>query len=870
MKSSAPPPSPPKILLRFFRWFCHPDLVDSIEGDLYELFEENIVQKGLHKARWGFAWEVLRLLRPSLILPLFRFYKPIYIAMIKHNFILSLRSFRRYKSSFLINLIGLSTGLACALMIYLWVNDELHMDKFHVKNDRLYQVMQNSQRPEGIRTSNQSPALLAQALKQDFPEIEQAITTGNNEFNGRGILKQGNRQAEVDGLFASKDFFKAFSFPLAQGTPQQALSNKQSIVLSQKLARQLFGTTKNIIGKTVKGNRDLFGATYQVTGILGEVPTNSTLQFDFVANYTMVFSKVEWIREWSGDGARTYIALKPKVNADAFNQKLGQYLQTKPDREDNHLFIQPFSERYLYGKYKNGAPSGGRIAYVRLFSLIALFVLLIASINFMNLATAHATKNTKEVGVKKALGVTRGALAFRFFQESILLAFLSLLVALHLVGLLLPQFNLITGKALQINQLLDITWPILGITLFTGLASGIYPAIYLSSFSPIKVLKGASYKLRASSKVYLVRKGLVIFQFALSVIFIVGVVVVHQQVSYVQTAEVGYSRDQVLHFKMRGKYNRETLIERLKGIPGVVNATNIHGGSIVTMSGFGTGFQWSNQDADKEVAFRRPHIGYGFVETLGIKVLQGRSFSKSYGDETSKLMVNEAAAKLIGMKDIVGKTILDGDQKKQIIGVVKNFKVRSMHEALQPCIMRFSPRGSDFMVKLQAKNQAQTIDQIKRVYTSFKPEYPFVFQFIDQEYQALYQAEQRVASLSKYFTIIAIIISCLGLLGLTIFTNEQRMKEIGIRKVLGASVLQIVRLLTGTFAKTVLTAILVALPISYLLMDQWLDNFAYQIALQWWYFVGAGLAVLFIAWITVSLQTIRVAQVNPVNCLKDE
>ena len=868
--TTPPPPSPPQILLRFFRWFCHPDLVRHIEGDLYEIFDENVAEKGLRKARWSFAWEVLKLLRPSLIRPLSSFYKPIYIAMIKHNFILSLRSFRRYKSSFLINLVGLSTGLACALLIYLWVNDELRMDKFHAKDDRLYQVMKNAIRPEGIRTGNQSPALLANALKQDFPEIEYAITTGNDEFNGRGILKQANRQVQVDGFFASKDFFKAFSFPLAQGDPQKALNNKRAIILSKKLAQQLFGTTKNLIGKTIKGNRDLFNATYQITGILGEVPTHSTLQFDFVANYALVFSKVAWIREWSGDGARTYVTLKKGTDAEAFNQKLGRYLQTKPDREDNQIFIQPFSERYLYGKYQNGKASGGRIAYVRLFSLIALFVVLIASINFMNLATAHATKNTKEVGVKKTLGVTRGALAFRFFQESILLAFLSLIVALHLVGLLLPQFNLITGKTLQIKQLLDIALPILGITLFTGIASGIYPAIYLSSFNPIKVLKGTSYKLNASSKVYLVRKGLVIFQFALSVIFIVGVVVVHQQIAYVQTADVGYDRDQVIHFNMRGKYNRSTLIERLKSTPGVVNATNIYGGSIVRMLGAGSGFQWSDQKSDKEVEFRRPHVGYHFIETLGIEVIKGRTFSKSYGDEGSKLIVNEAAAKLIGEQGIVGKTIMDGDDKKQIIGVVKNFKVRSMHEALKPCIMRFAPRGSDIMVKLHAKNQAQTIARIKKIYESLKPEYPFNFQFIDQEYQSLYVAEQRVASLAKYFTIIAIIISCLGLLGLTIFTNEQRMKEIGIRKVLGASVLQIVRLLTSTFTKTVLTAILIALPISYLLMDQWLDNFAYRINLQWWYFVGAGLGVLLIAWVTVSLQTVRVAKVNPVKCLKDE
>lgn len=869
---SSSTPSPPKLFLKFFQWFCHPHLVDYIEGDLLELFYENVEEVGIRRAKWLFIWEVLLLFRPSIIRPIKSIFKSNHnhSAMLRHNFILSIRGFKRYKSSFLINLLGLSTGLTCTILIYLWVVSELNVDKFHEKDARLYQVMQNMERPDGIRTSVQTPAILAKALVNDMPEIEHAVTMGNNEFNGKGVLSVGKQSLEVDGLYASRDFFKMFSYQLTQGSAQQVLKDKSNIVLSKKLAVKLFGTHKNIIGKTVQGNRGLFNGIYKVSGIFETPPENSTEQFDFVLSYAVVFAHVEWIHKWSGDGAQTYITLKKGVDTEAFNQKIGRFLQTKPYRKNNSLFIQSYSQRYLYGQYANGQPVGGRIAYVQLFSLIAFFILLIACINFMNLSTAQATRNMKEVGVKKALGVKRWVLAFRFFQESLLLTFLSLLMAIQLVALFLPQFNLITGKNIAFAFSGPLVWALLSIVIFTGVVAGIYPAFYLSGFNPIVVLKGKNHRLNASSSMLWVRKGLVIVQFALSIIFIVGVLVINKQIAYIQNADLGYDRANVIHFKMIGPYNRSTFLSQLKNLPGVINATNTHGGSIVKMSGSGSGFQWDGQSSTKDLHFRRPHVSYDFVETLDIQLLKGRSFSRNYHSDTSKLLVNEAAAKIIGMKNIIGKTILDGQKKKQIIGVVNNFQIMSMHETLQPCIMRFSPNGSDMMVKIEPKAQNHTIGQIKKLYQSFHPEYPFSFTFLDDEHQALYVAEQRVSVLSKYFTVLAITISCLGLFGLAIFTTSQRLKEIGIRKVLGASALSITQLLTRSFTKTILLAIIIALPVSYVVVKSWLNNFAYRISLEWWYFATAGLLVLLVAWLTVSLQTFKAARINPVKCLKEE
>lgn len=587
-----------------------------------------------------------------------------------------------------------------------------------------------------------------------------------------------------------------------------------------------------------------------------------------------------WAKEWTGNYAETFLVLSKGTDINRFNEKIGgDYLGSKNELLGNStLFAQRYSAKYLYGQYENGVPVGGRIAYVKLFSIVALFILLIACVNFMNLSTAKASLKMKEIGVKRTIGATRKALAAQFLGESILMAFLSLLVAVLLVVLLLPAFNGITGKHLHLNPGTGDMLAFAGIVLFTGLLSGSYPAFYLSGFKPIAVLKG---KLPTATGDIWLRKGLVVFQFALSVIFIVGLLVVNGQIKYTQTKNLGYDRDNILSFQWKGElytqWDRmpegksnarfETFMLGIKDVPGVVNATSMPGNILDEIYGQ-SGASWRGREEDKNYIFHSPMVGYDFIEMLGIEMIAGRSFSREYNDDYSKIILNEAAVKLMELENPVGTTIqMNGED--QIIGVVKDFHYGSLHNAIEPLIFRFY-EGRNVMVKIEAGTEMTTIARLKEYYHTFLPEYAFEFAFMDEDYQAQYVAETRVAALSKYFTAIAIIVSCLGLFGLAAFTAERRTKEIGIRKVLGASEWKIMKLLSDDFARMVLVAIVIALPISFYITKNWLDGFAYRIDLEWWYFIGAGLLTMLIALLTVSFQSVKAALANPVVSLRSE
>lgn len=858
---------PPQKALDFLRWFCRKDYIEEVEGDLTELFEKEHNSSPV-KAQLRFIWSVFRYFRPQFI----KSFKPDSplnsMVMFRHNLMLSYRKSMRYKSTFLINLVGLSIGLASSIMILLWVNYELSVDKFHEKDEQLYQIIRNVSHPDGIKTYGNSPALLANVLASEMPEIEYAVTVNSDEIRPRGILSNKDTRIQTHGLYASSDFFRIFSYPLIQGNSETALVDKNAIVISDKLAIKLFGGLENVIGKILEGNRDLLNETFVISGIFESPPLNSTKQFDFVINYETVLKHFAWNNEWTADEAKTYFTLKKSTNVAHFNTKIQNLLKSKANRLNNSLFAQQYSQKYLYGKYENGIPVAGRMIYIRLFSIVALFILAIACINFMNLSTAQASRKMKEIGVKKAIGADRKALISQFLLEATFITSLSMLFAFLLVELLLPQFNEIIGKTLSITYDTNLIFTILGITLILGILAGSYPAFYLSGFNPVTVLKG---KLNRSLGEQWIRKGFVITQFTISVIFITSFLVIHKQIEFVQTKDLGYNRENVIHFQIRGTQNRETLLQTLKNIPGVINTTNIFGGSsIVNMRGAGRGFSWDGKTPDQDIVFLRPHIGYDFVETLGIELIEGRTFSREYGDESSKLIINKAAAEMIGLDNIVGQAIMDGDIEKEIIGVVKNFNIKSLHEEMRPTIMRFSPNGRDIMIKIGSENEREIITKIENVYNQFSPEYPFTFTFIDDDYQAQYIFEERIAVLSRYFTSIAIIISCLGLFGLAAFTVEKRLKEMGIRKVLGASDLNIVRLLSGDFTKLVLVAITIALPLGYLLSSMWLESFAYRIDLEWWIFVSSGIGAMLITWLTIGLQTIKAAGVEPVRYLKSE
>lgn len=788
--------------------------------------------------------------------------------MFRHNLILTIRKFKRNKISFLINLVGLSTGLACVLMIFLWVNDELGVDKFHEKDAQLFQVVQNYEFPNGIETTALTSLLLGDALAATYPEIETMVNVSGKEDSPIGILSLGEQAILAEGIFAAKNYFQVFSLPLIEGNATDIIKDKNSIAISKDLAIKLFNDTQ-VIGKMLAWKNDWWATDFVVSGVFENLPTNATQQFDFVLS-NQYFWENEHAATWNGDYVDTYLVLKEGTNIKAFNERIAGFMKTQTAHGDKTtLFVQRFSEKYLHGNYENGKIVGGKIAYVKLFSLIALFILLIACINFMNLSTAQASTKMKEIGVKKAIGARRQSLIVQFLGEALLMVAISAVIALALVNVLMPQFNQITGKSLGVNFDLSSLLIFLGITITTGLLAGSYSSFYLSGFNPIAILKG---KMNHANEGAWVRKGLVIFQFSLSLIFIVGVLVIHQQMEYIQTKNLGYNRANILSFERPNfREKSEVFLTTLENIPGVEQVgrmfDNILNGEIGQ-----SGYSWQGGDSESGYLFKSPIVSYNAIETLDMKLLEGRTFSKDFQNEKEKIIINETALKKMGLVDPIGQKISYGHLggEREIIGVVKDFHYGSIHQKIAPLIFRFSAEANNIMVKVKAGTEQSTIAAIEKVFKEFHPAYPLSFTFLDADYQALYESESRVAILSKYFSGLAILISCLGLFGLAMFTAERRKKEIGIRKVLGASVFSIVQMLTKDFSKTVIIAIFIAIPISYLIANDWLANFAYSIDLSWWYFIVPGLLVLLIAWFTVGVQTVQAASVNPIHALKQE
>ena len=866
-------PQPPQWALRFLRWFCRDDYLEEIEGNLLEIYRQQY-EESHKKARQQFMWNVLRHFRPAFIRS-FKLYQPAnHRAMLRHNLILTFRNFQRYKSTFLINLIGLSSGLACALLIFLWVNDELSVDKFHANDERLYQVMKNYPYEGNIDTGEDTPGLLAKALAEEMPEVESAVSVfPPADFTFKGILSVGDTYVKAGSKFADKEFFDIFSYPLLQGSKSQVLSDPSSVVISETLARNLFRTTDHVIGKVVSWKGERHSGDFRVAGIFENSRVNSSIQFDMLFSYDLLLEKFPNFSNWNSNGPSTYVILKKNTELSGFNDKITGFIQSKNAEVPTTLFTRPYSNRYLYGDYENGVLTGGRIAYVRLFSVIAVFILFTACINFMNLSTAKASRRLKEIGVKKAIGASRSLLTMQYLGEAILLTLSSLVLAIGLVMAFLPHFNDITGKALSLYIDKNLLLAVLGITLMTGFIAGSYPAIYLSGFNPLTILKGggASGNSKYSLGELWTRKGLVVFQFIISISLIMSVLVIYQQMKFIQSKNLGYEKDNIITFAPEGKLAEDpsTFLNEIKNITGVVNASYMRG-DLTGLHGGTTALEWEGKDPDKVVDFELIGAGYDLIETLEIEFVEGRAFSRDFGSDSSTIIFNEVAVERMGLNDPVGKTITLWGEEKRIIGVVKNFHFESLYKNVNPLFFQLSPAASSLLVKVKEGSEQKTIAQLVEYYQEYNEGIPFEYQFLDETYQKMYTAEQRVSLLSKHFAAIAILISCLGLFGLAAFTAERRLKEIGIRKALGASAASIVGLLTSDFTKMVLIAIGIALPISYFLAQRWLEDFAFHIDLQWWYFAGAGLLALLIAWITVGLQTVKAARVNPVECLRDE
>jgi putative ABC transport system permease protein len=782
----------------------------------------------------------------------------------KLSWILIFRNIVRFKSTFFINLLGLSLGLVCTLLIFLWVNDELSIDKFHHFGDRLLRVMENQHNAETILTIEKTPALLAESLKESYPEIKYAVPSSGifDEFT----LSLDQIHLSAAGQFAGKDYFNAFSYEFIQGDRVRALEDKNAIVISDEMANNLFGST-DVIGKVIVWQTSYAKSEAKITGVFKTIGSNSSHQFDMVLPFELFKDIERDYIHWGNNNARTYLVINEGVDASQINAKITNFIKERSNKSNVTLFVQPYANYYLYGSYENGVLVGGRIEYVFLLSIIACLVLVVACVNFMNLSTAKATRRIKEVGIKKAIGASRRMLIWQFMGESMLVTLAAFIIANVIVYLLLPVFNTITGKTLALVYSERMVLGSLVILLFTGLVSGSYPALYLSGFNPAAVLKG---RISSSVGEVWLRKALVIFQFTVSIVFIVLVVVVYRQIQFIQGKNLGYDKDNVVCITAEGNVTEhlETILAEIKRLPGVVNsssmATSIVGGGHGTIS-----VSWPGKNPKDIFYFESARVNYDLIETLGIEMKSGRPFDRGFPSDNAAIIFNEAAVALMNFDDPVGERVSLWGTERTIIGVCHNFHYESLHENVKPLFFIIEPKDSQLlMVKLKGDQTAATLKDLQGVYESINPGFAFRYNFLEHDYQALHASETKVGELSKYFAGFTILISCLGLFGLVAFTVEKRQKEMSIRKVLGANEFTVIFLLSRDFTLMVVSAILIALPISFFMMKQWLNGFAYRIDLHWTYFAGAGLAALLVTWLTAGAQAIKAGLSKPLKSLR--
>ncbi|WP_128545994.1 ABC transporter permease [Larkinella soli] len=793
--------------------------------------------------------------------------------MIRNYLLVSLRNFWRNKTFSAINILGLALGLACSLFIFLWVRDELSVDQYHANGPQLYRIMER-QLYDGKRIAfPATPGLIALEMPKKFPEI---VYAAGYSWDEDLTFEVGNKANKEKGRWAGVDWFRMFSVPLVAGSPEAALKSPTSVTISRKLAENYFGSPKAAVGKSIRIDAK---DSYQVTGVFENIPDNSSEKYDFLLPWEDFLKRNPWARDWGNNGPRAYLMLRPDADVAAFQQKIRHFLRTynkgidpkKLSRFDIELFVQPFGESYLHSETENGEITGGRIEYVRLFSVVAVFILIIACINFMNLATARSAKRAKEVGIRKVVGAERAGLIGQFIGEAVLLAVMAVMVALVIIWLLLPAFNQLTDKKIAMPFAEpDFLLALGGVVLLTGLFSGSYPALFLSSLRPVKVLKG-TLKFRPGAALF--RQGLVVVQFVISMLLIIGTVVVYRQVNYIQTKNLGLERENLIYVPLEGQLlpKYATLKQELQRSPGIQAVTRM--GSQPTDIGSSTGgVDWEGKDPNVSIEFSQVPAGYDMAEVLKLKMLAGRDFSRAFATDSVGYIINEQAARRIGYKNPVEKPLTFWGRKGKIIGVVQDFHFQSLHEPIQPLIIRLGEQDGygNLLVRTQPGQTRQALASLEKLCRQLNPEFPFTYSFADQEYQKMYRSEQVVGSLANYFAVLAIFIACLGLFGLAAFTAEQRTKEIGVRKVLGASVTSIVGLLSKDFLRLVLIAIGIASPVAWWVMNRWLQNFEYHEDIPWWVFALAGTTAILIAFLTVSFQSVKAALMNPVKSLRSE
>ena len=804
--------------------------------------------------------------------------------MLKNYFKTALRNIRKNKLFSFINILGLSLGMATCFIIMLYVHDELSYDKFNTNAANIARVIFKADINGGKINESVTMPPVAQTMKNDFPEVQDAtrlLNYGSSKILYKDKVFKNDRLA-----FADANFFSIFTLPMTEGDAKKALLQPHTIVITQTTAKKYFGD-EDAIGKSIILSVDN-NQPYTVTGVIKDIPANSHFHFDMFASMaSYADSKSD---SWMDGGYHTYLLLKPgadlrrmdarfpamvkKYMGPQIQRRMGLSLEQFTSKGNTLGFtLQPLTDIHLYGDTNNEFEPGGNAMYVYIFGGIALFMLIVACINFINLSTAGAAKRAKEVGVRKVAGSNRFQLIKQFLSESILVAFCALIVAFAIVDLALPAFNNFAGKQLSFD-----TKPILvfiGLGLLVGVIAGIYPAFYLSSFKPIAVLKG---KLVANHKSFGLRSSLVVFQFFISVALIIGTIVVYQQMKFIQNKDLGFNKEQLI--TIPNSYalgnNEKVFKQQMLQDPRVVNAT-MSWYKPAGPSNYNNALAYPQGNDKQIVSGVDYHVDEAYIPTMGMKVLNGRNFSKDFATDSAAIILNETAAKALGWNAVtaVGQTVIRQNSDRgnnfpyHVIGVVKNFNFKSLHEAISPLYMTLNPEGG-LIFKIKTADVAGLLATMKKQWNSYESGEPFEYNFMDELFNNTYSTEQKTASILNLFSVLTIFVACLGLFGLVTYTAEQRRKEIGIRKVLGASVTQVTSMLSKEFLKFVLIASLIAFPIAWWAMNKWLQSFAYRIHISWWIFLAAGTIAILIALVTVSFQAIKAAVANPVESLRTE
>ncbi len=790
--------------------------------------------------------------------------------MFRNSIKAGLRNFWKNKSYSFLNILGLAIGIACAGLIFLWVEDETNFDRVHVKKDRLYMVLNNWPFLQHFSTYESTPGLMGPAIKAEIPGV--ANTCRTTDGKSTQLIAIGNKSVYSDGSYADSSLFSMFTIPFVQGNASTAFIQTHSMVITEKAARKYFGREDSVLGRTVRLDNK---QDYRITGVVKDFPENNSIQFEWLVPFDIFYKENSWLSNWDSNGILTMVELEKTANPDAVNQQLHDLIKKRVPKTIVSSFLFPMKDWHLRFDFENGKSTGrGRIQYVHMFSLIAWIILFLACINFMNLATARSEKRAKEVGVRKVLGSGRGKLVMQFILEALFLAFLSVIVGILIMLITLPFFNTLAQKQLALN----LTDPVhllslLGITVVCGLVAGSYPSLYLSSFNPVFVLKGIKMK---SGSAALIRKGLVVMQFSVSIILIICTIIIFQQIEHARNRELGYDKNNLLVMDVQGNMGKQfNAIKQDLLNTGVVEKAALSDHETIYGGNNSDNYSWDGKDPNATIIISQRNVSPELLSTSGIHVVLGRDFYPDPVLDSNNIIITESLAKIMNRPNPVGAIIRADNDRFTVIGMVKDFVYGNVFGTTpDPLIFFCNPHYEyESLMYVKIKKQANTgkaVAQIESVMKKDNPLYPFQYRFVDDQFNQLFLSEMLVSKLSRVFAVLAICISCLGLFGLAAFTAERRTKEIGIRKVLGAGVMRLAGLLSGEFLKLIAISSLLAFPVAWYAMHSWLQNYAYHIAISWWVFVLAGAASILIALITISFQTIRAAVVNPIRSLRSE